>query len=141
MWLAGDIPVYFTSAKGGWGTKKGSVAKLMAHCKRLLAEETPIIAFPEGVRSKTGELNEFKDGMFSLAVETGSDVIPVALSGSNFSWPKGDWKVDRATVYVTVGEPISSEGHDIQSLKEEVRAAIIALKEKLPDTINRPKSD
>ena len=40
------------------------------------------IIFPEGTRSKTGEIGEFKGGAFKVAQKTGAPVIPVALDGT-----------------------------------------------------------
>ena len=63
MSLAGDIPVYFTSEKGGWGLAKGSVGAMMSRCKWLVENGCPIMVFPEGARSGSMEMREFKNGM------------------------------------------------------------------------------
>jgi len=125
MSLSGDIPIYFTKEKGGWGTKKGSIGKMMDHCKDLLAHKIPITVFPEGVRSKTGAMGEFKDGMFMLAKETQADIIPVAIYGSEKAWPVGDWRFNSANVLVAVGDLIQVKPEEThEQLKGRVRSEI-----------------
>jgi 1-acyl-sn-glycerol-3-phosphate acyltransferase len=107
MALAGDIPVHFTSAKGGWGTKKGAIGAMMARCATLLRDgETNILVFPEGVRSATGELGAFKPGGFAMALEAGAPIVPVGLAGTREGWPKGDWKLSQCHARVRIGKPI-----------------------------------
>ena len=38
--------------------------------------------FPEGTRSKDGEIHRFKAGAFTLAKEAGADILPVVLDGT-----------------------------------------------------------
>jgi 1-acyl-sn-glycerol-3-phosphate acyltransferase len=65
-----------------------SVRRMMEHCRRHLARGSPILLFPEGTRSKTGELQSFKDGAFRLSFDTGAPVIPIAVRGTGDSLPK-----------------------------------------------------
>ena len=44
--------------------------------------------FPEGTRSRTGDLRAFKPGAFELALQTGSPPVPIALDGSSEALPK-----------------------------------------------------
>ena len=93
---AGDIAIKFTKEKGGWGTEKGSVGKMMSDCDALLRKAQPIAIFPEGVRNPKpeGPIGPFKDGFFDLAIKTGSWIVPMALSGSEKCWPVHDWRFD-----------------------------------------------
>ena len=133
----GDLAIKFTKEKGGWGTEKGSVSQLMQDSRALLRRGQPIAVFPEGVRSPTpaGPLNEFKLGFFMLAVEEQATIVPVAISGSESSWPKGDWKFDLATTFVSCGEPLSAVGHTPESLREKVVEIITEMREKHPDRV------
>jgi 1-acyl-sn-glycerol-3-phosphate acyltransferase len=83
MSLAGDLAIHFTAEKGGWGVKKGSIGPMMEQAKTYVNSGIFITVFPEGARSPTGELQEFKDGMFKLATETGAAIVPVAVCGTN----------------------------------------------------------
>ncbi len=126
MRMAGDIPV-----------KRGdsdSAREAMGVCARWLARGMPVMLFPEGTRSKDGQLLPFKDGAFRLAIETGADLLPVAVSGTRTALPKHSWKFARAEGRVTVGAPISTAGlglGDLEPLRARVRSEIDALRSRL----------
>jgi 1-acyl-sn-glycerol-3-phosphate acyltransferase len=65
-----------------------SVETMLAECDRLLAAGSPVLFFPEGTRSVDGELREFKDGAFELAVRHGVPLIPIAVHGTGRALPK-----------------------------------------------------
>lgn len=48
----------------------------------ILNNDNAVILFPEGTRSKDGQLKEAKEGVGFLAMKTQSDVIPVYVSGT-----------------------------------------------------------
>ncbi|EPX58235.1 1-acyl-sn-glycerol-3-phosphate acyltransferase [Cystobacter fuscus DSM 2262] len=126
MWLAGDIPV----RRG----EKDSAMQAMGICKRWLDKGMPIMIFPEGTRSKTDELLPFKDGAFRLAIETGADVLPLAVSGTRRALPKHSWRFATARALVTVGTPISTKGMtlaDLERLKTMAREQILQMREQL----------
>jgi 1-acyl-sn-glycerol-3-phosphate acyltransferase len=119
LWLAGDVPV----RRGA----RDSVKEAMDLCKEHLERGMPIMIFPEGTRSATGELLPFKDGAFRLAIETHADVLPVAVAGTRDALPKHSWKFGFARGLVTVGQPISTESmtmDDLETLKQRTRAQI-----------------
>lgn len=126
MWLAGDIPVTRGNSR--------SAKKAMARCRRYLEGGTPVIIFPEGTRSLDGELGPFKDGAFQLAIETGADILPLAVAGTAAAMPKHDWRFGQSRAHVAIGTPISTAGltlEDLPALKEQVRAEIQALRAKI----------
>jgi 1-acyl-sn-glycerol-3-phosphate acyltransferase len=126
MWLAGDIPV----TRGDQESARGA----MAQCAKWLARGMPVMIFPEGTRSKTEELLPFKDGAFRLAIETGADVLPLAVSGTRRALPKHSWRFARSKALVTVGTPISTKGMtlaDLERLKGLAREQILALRASL----------
>ena len=59
-------------------------------CEQLLASPgTILIIFPEGTRSTTGELREFKSGIGALVAGRDVTVVPCLIDGSFRAWPKG----------------------------------------------------
>jgi 1-acyl-sn-glycerol-3-phosphate acyltransferase len=56
---------------------------------RLLQAGEAVMIFPEGERSRDGEVGHFKPGAFRLAVSQSVPVLPVTIAGAHESWPPG----------------------------------------------------
>jgi 1-acyl-sn-glycerol-3-phosphate acyltransferase len=122
MRLVKDVPIDRASP---------SAAKAaLDQCARWLEQGVPVMIFPEGTRSKNGELQGFKDGAFRLAIDTGADVLPMAVAGTGGALSKHDWRPGYARGVLTVGTAISTQGmthKDVAKLKEAARAQIVLL--------------
>ncbi len=103
-----------------------SVRRMMARCRELLAEGSPVLLFPEGTRSADGRLQPFRDGAFRMARAAGVPVIPVALSGTHETLPKHGMVLrNRMSARVRVLEPIDPARHaTVAGLREAARDAI-----------------
>jgi 1-acyl-sn-glycerol-3-phosphate acyltransferase len=89
------------------------------------------IVFPEGTRSRTGELQPFKNAPFGLAIAAQVPVVPVYVDGTYRILKKGGLELRPMPIRVEIGEPIPTVGlspDDREQLRERVRAAILALK-------------
>lgn len=105
---------------------KASAAVMMDACRRTLRDGTSIMMFPEGTRSRTGELQAFKPGAFALALETGVPVLPIVLAGSGHALPKRGW-VLRGRHVITVDvlpEVVPEPGTDVETLTAGVREVV-----------------
>lgn len=119
MRMAKDIPL----ERGD----RESAGNAMEMCKVALERNVSVMIFPEGTRSVTTEMREFKDGAFRLAVETQLPILPLAVSGTRDALRKHDWRFGRADAEVYVMSPVPTEGltgDDVPELKEKVRAMI-----------------
>ncbi len=128
--LAGDVEV----ERGVSDSAKAA----MARCRDWLERGMPVMIFPEGTRSKDGSLLPFKDGAFRLAIESGADILPMAVAGTHTALRKHDWKLQWAEARVRVGQPIATEGlslDDLEPLKEQARKAIEELRSELDRAI------
>ncbi|MGB9736379.1 MAG: lysophospholipid acyltransferase family protein [bacterium] len=86
-----------------------------------------VLVFPEGTRSKTGKMGEFKKGGFVLAIEMGIPIVPIAVIGSYNLLPAHSLLVKSGTIEVRVGSPIDVTGYTMenkQELMDKVRSEI-----------------
>lgn len=91
-----------------------------------------VCAFPEGTRSRDGTVGPFKGGAFQLAIESGVDVLPVAIEGSGGVLPAAGFRVRPGRIVVRIGEPLPTRGlalHDRGALAQRARTAVAALLE------------
>jgi 1-acyl-sn-glycerol-3-phosphate acyltransferase len=87
-----------------------------------------VVIFPEGTRSRTGELLPFKKGGFALALDAGVPIIPIATVGGFQVLPRGTLRFRPGRYLVLVGEPVNPADHpDRESLMAAVRTQIEAL--------------
>lgn len=92
------------------------------------------VVFPEGTRSRTGELLPFKNAPFGLAIAAQVPIVPVYVHHTFEILPKGAWRLRPRPIKLLVGEPIETKGlqpADRERLREQVRAAMVALQSKV----------
>jgi 1-acyl-sn-glycerol-3-phosphate acyltransferase len=66
-----------------------------------------IILFPEGTRSRSGEMTAFKRGAFVIASKTHKPIVPVTIFGvENVTPPEHQSHIQKANVYVNIGKPM-----------------------------------
>jgi 1-acyl-sn-glycerol-3-phosphate acyltransferase len=64
-----------------------------------------LIIFPEGTRSRSGELGRFRSGVARLVAGTRTPVVPCHLSGAFEAWPKGRALPRPFPLRLRIGEP------------------------------------
>ena len=90
----------------------------------LIKEGYPTVIFPEGERSLTGKILNFKKGSFKLATETNGIIVPLTLKGTYDIQPRGTLKMARGKkVTLVVDEPIFVK--NLSKDEEKVLATIV----------------
>ena len=86
---------------------------------------------PEGTRSRTGALGDFKKGGFMVAIQTGATIVPVGIQNTEKILPPDTWAFHlNQQVRLNIGKPIDASKYDIEQrgqLMEDVREAIQTL--------------
>ena len=111
LWMHGDIVINRASAKE---------AMQLVHTKGMewLKKGATVSIFPEGTRSKDGEIHNFKAGAFILAKDAGVPILPVVLDGTSSLVRKG-WMINwRNVITIKVLPEIPAEEVAERSIKE-----------------------
>lgn len=102
------------------GNRIEAIKSLDLAVKRIQGGKN-IIAFPEGTRSRDGEMKKaFKKGIFHMAIQAQVSLVPIAISGAYDLAPTG-FKMRPGTVDVAIGDPIPTRNltsDDLKSLME-----------------------
>lgn len=69
--------------------RHGSIRDSFELAREWLEKNTSVLIFPEGTRSKSGKLSEFKNGAFKLALLTGKPIVPIVIRGTEKVMTKG----------------------------------------------------
>jgi 1-acyl-sn-glycerol-3-phosphate acyltransferase len=86
--------------------------------------------FPEGTRSRTGELLPFKNAPFGLAIAAQTPVVPVYVRDTFAIMPKGRRLLRPRPIRIEIGDPVSTIGMTLEqrrALRQRVRAAVLEL--------------
>ena len=74
-------------------------------CARILERGDSLIFFPEGTRSRTGELQRFRKGIGLLVQGKSYPVIPAYLWGTYEALAKGTFRPRKAAIHLHIGSP------------------------------------
>lgn len=122
MRMAGDIAVDRGSASSG--------ARTIYRAGKRLESGSSVFFFPEGTRSRSGNLKRFSRGAFELAVRYGVPVLPMVIDGTQNCLPKKSWKFGEARqIRLKILDPVPVKGRgegreQVDRLREEVRGLI-----------------
>ena len=122
--IFGTVPI----ARCGGGAGRDS----LDHLDKLMRKRWSVLMFPEGTRSRDGDLGRLRSGAVLLAARRRVPIVPIAVTGTNDamppgrSWPRrlrSGWRSRRHAVEVTFGDPIIvDDDTDIESIKDRVHA-------------------
>jgi long-chain acyl-CoA synthetase len=95
----------------------------------VLRHNKIICIFPEGARSISEEIGEFKKGIGILMKELNIPVIPVYIKGSHFSWPRGVRFPRIYPIKIIFGKPLTWQelGSDYEAITERLRNEVLKL--------------
>ena len=100
---------------------------------KRVREGASMVIFPEGTRSSTGALQDFKTGGFILAIKAGQPIVPITISGSHLVLPKkGTWQIQPRTIRMTIGQAIPTADCTVKDRDRLMAMVREAIREHLP---------
>ena len=119
--MAGDIPVERSIPRQS--------ARAMLRCAKCLRQRCSVVFFPEGSRSLDGEVQQFNQGAFQLAIRERVPILPLVVHGTANALPRKTWLFGAdQDIWLRVLAPIPVQGWDIQhsaDLRDTVRQTIM----------------
>jgi 1-acyl-sn-glycerol-3-phosphate acyltransferase len=112
---SGQIPVVLENPKASVRSLTRAVA--------ALKEGKSLVVFPEGGRSRDGQLQPFLGGAFYAALRAQVEIIPMALVGTYEVLKMNTWHIKPGPVYLLVGEPIPTIGLTTRDLEKVTQKA------------------
>jgi 1-acyl-sn-glycerol-3-phosphate acyltransferase len=106
---------------------EGAAEGVLRDAADRLSARVSVMLFPEGTRSATGELGEFKSGAFRIAIANATPILPIVVHGTRSALVKHDWRFGVSTAEVRVLDPVPTEGltmDDVDELRTRVRTMI-----------------
>lgn len=121
MRLGGFVPVDRTDRESAIHSVKRAAG--------IAADGHSFLMAPEGTRSRTGRLLNFKKGGFYMALESGVPILPITVLGAFELMPPGSRAIRSGTIEVIFHEPIQTAHLPVTARAELislVRAPILA---------------
>lgn len=100
MLAAGYIPVDRSRGR--------QAMKSLIEAAGRISDGTSVVIFPEGTRSRDGNLHDFKSGAMVLAIKAGVPIVPVAIVGTYHVLPKGRLLAQPGEVVIRIGTPVDT---------------------------------
>lgn len=95
----------------------------------------PMFIMPEGSRSKTYEMLQFKKGCFRIAIKANCKIVPVAIANSAEIFEKQFPRIKSGTIIIEYGKPI-----DIPNMtKEEQKSADVVTRQAIQEMLDKIK--
>jgi long-chain acyl-CoA synthetase len=107
--------------------REAGARQTLKYIGELAGDGWSLLIFPEGVRSTTGDIREFRGGVGMIASRLELPVIPVRIDGVDRVLPTGSQVIRPARVRVAFGAPLRLHGEDYAALAREVENKVRAL--------------
>jgi 1-acyl-sn-glycerol-3-phosphate acyltransferase len=110
---------------------RGNREKALLEIKRAAQEiqgGKNVVIFPEGTRTRNGELGPFKKGGFALAQQAEVPIVPMATVGGFEILPAGSLRLGQGTYRIRFGQPVNPDAYEHRDqLIAEVRSRVEAM--------------
>jgi 1-acyl-sn-glycerol-3-phosphate acyltransferase len=135
-WLAKaelfKIPIFGRAMRGAGYVRidrfnRESAFKSIEEAAAKMKDGVSVMIFPEGTRSRDGNIRPFKKGGFVMAVDSGVPIVPVILRGTLPIMAKSSLRINAGVVSLNIEKPIDTSGYSRENkddLIDTVRSVI-----------------
>jgi 1-acyl-sn-glycerol-3-phosphate acyltransferase len=125
---ANRVRWFFAAWLGAFPFVRAASPDSIAAAEALLARDWNILVFPEGTRTRTGEMGLFKPGVGLIAKRSGRPVLPVKIIGTHAILPPGARRPHRGQVEVRFGAPLAvGADEDVRAFMARLETAVQSL--------------
>jgi 1-acyl-sn-glycerol-3-phosphate acyltransferase len=103
-----------------------------------LKKGNALLFFPEGHRSRDGQLGRFYSGAFKLAIETGFPVVPLCITGTDRLLPPGRKWMAPTTIQLTALPPVDPKQFKGETAHNALRKYV---KQQMADKLEQLRSN
>ena len=112
-----------TSAGGFPIDREGGGLAGLKETLRRLKQGRIVVLFPEGTRTRDGEVQPLKPGFSAIARRAGVPLVPLAIDGAFDAWPRGRRLPRPAVIHVQFGRPIAPD--EFAQLSDDELAGLV----------------
>lgn len=128
-WYAKAMGMCFIERDGN----RASMVRSLRDATAIVRAGHTLCIFPEGTRSRGGQVGVFKPGAFQVAIASGAAVLPVAMSGAGAVLPPYSFRARPGTIHVRIGAPIGLPAGNPAEVRDrlaaQARQAVVELLE------------
>lgn len=111
MKMVGFVPVDRRGVKGG--------KMAIQRAAQMVREKGySFLIFPEGTRSRSGQIQPFRRGGFFLALESRAPIVPITIKGTFELMPRGSFFCRSGPIEVYFHPPIAVEDYDVSRMPQ-----------------------
>lgn len=89
----------------------------------IVRDGVSVMIFPEGTRSRDGNIGSYKKGGFVLAIESGVPILPIIIHGTFSIMPKSRLLIKPGKAILEIGKPVETSGYT-KEIKDELMEKI-----------------
>ena len=128
MWLMDCVFIARKNKRAAHGSLQEAI--------ELVRNGRSMVIFPEGTRSKDGQLGVFKGGAMKIAMETGAKVVPVLIEGTRERL-EATGNIVPGTIYVTFLPAIETKGLS----RDDFKRMPAAIRQMISDERDRQREE
>lgn len=88
--------------------------------EKQLTNGVSVVIFPEGTRTRTGQMGKFKKGAFRIATDLQLPIIPATLRGSFERMKRDTFRIYPGTIELIIHPPVETSKYSAEQMQELV---------------------